>query len=277
MDRMIRQFAMVAIAALAAGPAFGQSTSAEERVSVTKQMPRAERDAGIAGDAREDRYAALKTAAGQDKTAAPRGKTAAAATSPGIEFWFYDADVILFNDDDRDGYFHGIDLLFDADTVWDYAEVYAVAYLSLDGGPWNEYAATDDFVLTGAIADDEYVIVTELVSGYPTGSYDLLIELFDAYDGTFLANFGPEDTSELGFLPLEDFDRDEPIRDVIVVTQGSAGGGSADGWTIALLILLLCVGAFRKIWRHRHDALIRIDAEAPIWQLADNRHNSPTS
>ncbi|MDX1498651.1 MAG: choice-of-anchor H family protein [Woeseiaceae bacterium] len=240
MDRMIRQVAMLTIALLTAGHAFGQSSGAEERVSVTKQMPRAERDAGVVGEAREDRYAGLETAAGPDKSAGPRSKTAAAASAPGTEFWFYDADVILFNDDDRDGYFHGIDLLFDADTVWDYAEVYAVAYLSLNGGPWNEYAATDDFVLTGAIADDEYVIVTELVSGYPTGSYDLLIELFDAATGEFLASFGPEDSSALSFLSLEDAGRDVPGgTTTVVVTE--RGGGSL-GWPV--LLMLACAAIF---------------------------------
>ena len=244
MDRMIRRFAMITVALLAAGAAFGESASANERVSVTKQMPRAQRDAGIVGDAREDRYAGLETAVGQDKTAGPRTKTAAAASAPGTEFWFYDADVILFNDDDRDGYFHGIDLLFDADTVWDYAEVYAVAYLSLNGGPWNEYAATDDFVLTGAIADDEYVIVTELVSGYPTGSYDLLIELFDADTGEFLASFGPEDSSGLSFLSLEDAGRDAPRgTPTVVVTER---GGGALGWPVLVLLAFAAVSAARR-------------------------------
>ena len=97
-------------------------------------------------------------------------------------------------DFDGDGYFHGIDLLFDADTIYNYAEVYAVAYLSLNGGPWNEYAATEVFSISGTSADDEYVIVTELVSGYPAGSYDLFIELFDAVDdGWWVDLAGVED------------------------------------------------------------------------------------
>ena len=105
--------------------------------------------------------------------------------------------MILFSDDDRDGYYYGIDLLIDADTIYSEADVYAVVYLSLDGGPWNEYAATEDFTLFGASGDDAYVLVTELMSGYPRGSYDLLIELFDAWDGSFLASLGPEESSEL--------------------------------------------------------------------------------
>ena len=159
-----------------------------------------------------------------------------AAQSPNTEFWFYSADVVLFNDHDNDGYFHGIDLLFDADTYFLSADVYAVIYLSYEGGPWNEYATTDTFTLNGASADDEYIIVTELLSGYPSGSYDLLIELFDAWDGSFLAWYGPEDTPELAFLPLEDADRDRPVEVIPEVIVVHEHGGGATGW--ALLALL---------------------------------------
>ena len=41
-------------------------------------------------------------------------KLGAESRTPNTDFWFYDADVELFADDDRDGYFHGIDLWFDA-------------------------------------------------------------------------------------------------------------------------------------------------------------------
>jgi len=165
----------------------------------------------------------------------------AIAKASAYDFWIYTADVILFGDDDADGYFHGIDLLFDADTIWSRAEVYAVLYLSLDGGPWNEYAVTEDFVINGASSNDEYVMVTELQSGYPTGDYDLLIELFDANNGDFLAEYGPLETSELSFLPLEDFNRDAPVVGVddrpVTVSRGS-GGGATGIW----LLLALAVG-----------------------------------
>jgi hypothetical protein len=176
-----------------------------------------------------------------------------------LDFWIYDADVQLFNDDDRDGYFHGIDLLFDADSIYSAAEVYAVVYLSLDFGPWNEYGVTEDFWIFGASGTDEYVLVTELMSGYPTGDYDLLIELFDAVDHSFLTGFGSDETSALSFLPLEDFNRDAPIDDIpVAVSLG--GGGAVDAWTISILLLLLVARAARKIWRHRNDALVRIDS-----------------
>jgi hypothetical protein len=115
-----------------------------------------------------------------------------------------------------------------------------VIYLSYEFGPWNEYVTTQDFTIFGASGEDEYIVDTELVSGYPTGDYDILIELFDAYDGTFLASFGPDDTSELSYLPLEDIGRDTPRSTTVVVTQG---GGSL-GWF--LLLSMLGAAALRK-------------------------------
>lgn len=163
------------------------------------------------------------------------------AGTPNVEFWIYSADVELYGDLDRDGYYSGIDLAFDADTVYSVADVYAVIYLSYDFGPWNEYAETDDFTIFGASGDDEYIVATDLVSGYVTGDYDILIELFDSYDNSFVASFGPDESSELSYLPLEDIGRDAPAETTIVVNNG--GGGSL---TWLGLLILAGVGAMRR-------------------------------
>lgn len=181
----------------------------------------------------EDRYAPLVTAGDRTK----RDDAAATAKLAGPEdFWFFYVDVQLFNDDDHDGYYHGIDVLFDADTVFETADVYAVLYLSYEGGPWNEYAVTDTFRIFGATSDDEYVVVTELTSGYPRGNYDLLIDLYDTWDGSLVATLAPEDSSALSYLPLEDFNRDDPDRgDTVVVVDH--GGGALDVWTLVVAML----------------------------------------
>lgn len=243
------------------------------RTSISLHRVRGGRDS--ATDTREttEDYGALLTTGDRGKpvtrgTFSKPGAGSITAEAASFDFWFYDADVILYNDDDNDGFFHGIDLLFDVDTNFAAADIYAVMYLSFEGGPWNEYAATDDFTIYGASGSDEYVIETELMSGYLTGSYDLLIEVFDAFDGAFLASFGPEDTSELAYLALEDYNRDEPI-DVIVVHE-RGGGGAMDQWFLGLLVLLLMASGLRKIWRRRNDALVRIDSQAPCWQAYDD-------
>ncbi len=169
------------------------------------------------------------------------------AQTPNVDFWFYSADIELFADDDRDGYYHGIDLWFDADTVYFSADVYAVVYLSLEGGPWIEYAETETFSIFGASGTDDYVIVTELLSGYPTGSYDVLIELFDAWDNSFVADLGPESTSELSFLPLEDAERDVPFTSSPPVAVSRGGGGSADLITLAVFAMFAAAALRRRV------------------------------
>ena len=210
-----------------------------DRVSVSRQGALAGRDSGSLGRGTEDAYAALKTgghkvSSSRASKQSPTGIVVAAA--PNTDFWIYDANVELHFDRDNDGYYYGLDLWFDADTYFDLADVYAVVYLSYEGGEWNEYASTDDFTIYGASADDDYIIETDLISGYPTGSYDLLIELFDAYDGTFVASMDPIESTALGFLPLEDSERDEPIvvREVVV----HSGGGGSTGWLMLLLLTL---------------------------------------
>jgi len=214
-------------------------TATEPRQSLTAQGSDIARGSVSGANVSYDEFDALQTSGLRSKkgTRSAQQKGGATASQAGDpNFWFYDADVVLFSDLDRDGYYFGIDLLFDADTIYAAADVYAVLYLSYEYGPWNEYAATDDFTLFGSISGDDYVVETELVAGYPTGNYDILIELFDAYDGTYLASFGPEDTSELALLPLEDSTRDAPIPGETHIVVNSGGGGSFS--------LLLLVGLF---------------------------------
>jgi hypothetical protein len=198
----------------------------------------------LKGNLSVDQYAPLNADGARSKTATKPSGSKTIESSPQSsthDFWIFDADVQLFYDDDGDGYFYGIDLLFDADTIYSSADVYAAVYLSFEGGPWNEYAVTDDFTIFGSSGSDEYVLVTELMSGYPTGNYDLLIELFDAYDGTFVTSFGPDETSELAYLPLEDFNRDAPYveQEIIIVSQG--GGGAIGFWMLLGLLGLRVV------------------------------------
>ena len=225
---------------LAAGLAVADE-SVETRSSATSQGKDIQRGALTDGAIAFDEHAALLTTGNRDKTAGNKSAqklSASAARSPNTDFWFYDATVDLFSDLDGDGYYYGIDLWFDADTVYNAADVYAVVYLSYEYGPWNEYAETATFSIFGATDSDSYAVETELVSGYPTGDYDILIELYDAYDNSFVASIGPDETSELSLLPLEDVGRDTPENTQIVV---NTGGGGAFGWLAILGLLVLAV------------------------------------
>lgn len=201
----------------------------EPRQSLTSQGTDITRGSVGDGSTSYDEFEALSLEGTRIKKGAPAvqqkmGAAVSQASDP--NFWFYDADIELFSDFDHDGYYFGIDLLFDADTNYAVADVFAVIYLSYEYGPWNEYAETEDFTLFGTASSDDYVVETELISGYPTGDYDVLIELFDAYDGTYLASIGPEDMSELSLLPLEDSTRDAVSGGQTQVVVNSGGGGS---------------------------------------------------
>ncbi|MDJ0917761.1 MAG: choice-of-anchor H family protein [Woeseiaceae bacterium] len=209
-----------------------------ERVVESTHYSSGGRDARQAIRTSRDSFAATEAV---DKTArrAAAKSGQQSSQSPNQDFWFYSADIILFGDEDFDGFYSGIDLLFDADTVFSEADVYAVAYLSFEGGPWEEYAVTETFTIFGASDGDDYSIVTDLVSGYPTGNYDVLIELFDAFNDDFLAFIGPDDTSELSFLPLEDIGRDTPAETVVVINSESGGGSTGLIGLFGLLLLVL--------------------------------------
>ena len=258
-----------------ASPEGAVGNSAEEtRSSVSSHIVQGGRDNPTVQEKTTEDYGALNITGERNKFStragfAKPGAGSSSVQSTSFDFWIYDADVQLFNDDDNDGYFYGVDLLFDADTIYSEADVYAVLYLSFEGGPWNEYAVTEDFTIFGSSGSDEYVLVTELMSGYPTGDYDLLIELFDAFDGAYVASYGPDETSALGFLPLEDFNRDTPVTEVVII-ESHGGGGSLDGWLLSFLIMLLLISASRKIWRRRNDSLVRIDSPAPAWRTSEN-------
>jgi hypothetical protein len=255
----------------AAATADGSTDSSETRMSISRHHVTGGRENPTQTTQTTEDYDPLVIDANRGATGT-RGKpsgpdTASASQAGSFDFWIYDVDVILFNDDDQDGYFHGIDLLFDADTIYDSAEVYAVLYLSYEGGPWNEYGVTEDFWIYGASATDEYVMVTELMQGYQTGDYDILIELFDTWDGTYVASYGPSDTSKLSYLPLEDYNRDAPVVETrVVVNNGGGGGGAMDSWMLGAFLILLFASGIRRIWKHRNDTLMRIDTPAPIWR-----------
>lgn len=236
------------LVSLSLGMASSGAIAAEDvaRRSTTSQGLASQGGAAADNEPTTDEHKALTRAGDRSKPTRTGGQqklSGSSAPVPNTDFWFYAADVELFLDRDNDGYYTGIDLLFDADTYYDVADVYAVIYLSYEYGPWNEYAETEIFTIFGSSGDDEYVVETDLVEGYPTGNYDILIELYDTYDNAFVASFGPEDTSELAILPLEDVGRDAPAGTTQIVVN--SGGGGSLSW----LLLLGLVGA--SALRHR--------------------------
>jgi hypothetical protein len=242
---------LISISATSAAAEVGADE--DTRTTVTRHFQGDGRENAIAIKETRDEHTELSppgTRSSKMKSTTTSKSSSLMATSANIDFWFYLADVELYADDDRDGYYTGIDLLIDVDTYHSIADIYAVAYLSHEGGPWEEYAVTEDFTIFGSSGTDDYVIVTDLVSGYPRGDYDLLVEIFDARDDAFLAFIGPEESSELSFLPLEDMNRDAQANTDTRVTVNSSGGGSFG----ALTLLALAAAAFVRRVRYRTQA-----------------------
>jgi hypothetical protein len=167
------------------------------------------------------------------------------------DHWIYDADVEIYDDFDKDGFHHFLSVRIDADSWRASAWVFAELYLSADGLNWEHYHSTEDFWIGGETGDDEFFIDTELLSGYPKGYYDLLIELYDADTLNFEDEFGPAQSDGFALLPLEDKTQDPLPVEVIVVEED--GGGGASSWL--LLPALLAAG-----WRGRLRQASRRDA-----------------
>lgn len=189
-------------------------------------------------------------------------------------FWVYDARATLYVDEDNDGFYSGLNVSFDVDTDFFAADVYARLYLSLDGGPWIRYFTTDVFTVIGTSGTDDYVVETDLLEGYPTGYYELLIELYDYDFHEHVASFGPLESSNLSSLPLEDLTRELGIVSPPVppVSHSSGGGGSLG---FAVLVLSLFWLLRRRLARPGSSGSRRIDAPHRGSPLGQSGPTSP--
>lgn len=151
--------------------------------------------------------------------------------------WIYDATTEIFADADGDGYYRYLRVQLDADTIHTYAYVYFEIYLSADGTAWEHLYSTKDFSIWGSDPDDDYEVETELVSGYSTGVYDVLIELYDADTGELLDEFGPNESPLFSLLPLEDAGRDGIVVVQPPTTVVHESGGGAFSWLAVVGLL----------------------------------------
>lgn len=156
------------------------------------------------------------------------------------EFWIFDAWVEFYSDNDRDGYFNHFSVEFDADTEYNSAEVYARLYLGKDE-IFKEYHTTSTFNIFSANSNDSFVVESELLNGFPSAEYEVLIELYDAYTDELVAVFDGNDDADLYLLSLESIEYES--TQVIVVREH---GGSVSLWGLLLLPVILMTRQFRK-------------------------------
>ncbi|MCK4710637.1 MAG: choice-of-anchor H family protein, partial [Gammaproteobacteria bacterium] len=133
----------------------------------------------------------------------------------GVEFVIYDAKVELTGDIDNDGFYHNIKISFDADVnIPEVESVYAILYLSYEDGPWQQFADTDLFEIDYDSPSDTYVVMSELIEGYPPGYYDVLIELYSDYHEGIVASLILTRDIEDFPITLEDLGHDEVYDEV---------------------------------------------------------------
>ena len=152
--------------------------------------------------------------------------------------WLYDVAIGLNSDNDNDGHYSDFSITVDFDTSLITSMVYAVLYVSIDDGPWNEYAVSGNFTIDGASSSDAYTIHATLDSGYPTGYYNHYIELYDAYSHDFIASYGPDDHHNFYHLPFESSVHDYISGFSSHVSLQFSGTGSIGPLSLGILALV---------------------------------------
>ena len=157
------------------------------------------------------------------------------------EFWIFDAWVEFYSDEDRDGYFNHFSVEFDADTAFSSAEVYARLYLGKDE-VFKEYHTTSNFNIFSDNSTDSFVVESELLNGFSSAEYEVLIELYDAYSDELVAVFDGNDDADLYLLSLES--KEYESVQVVVVREH---GGSVSLLGLLLLPLLIIKRRYKKV------------------------------
>jgi hypothetical protein len=156
------------------------------------------------------------------------------------EFWIFDAWVEFYSDNDSDGYFNHFSVEFDADTEYSSADVYARLYLGKDE-VFKEYHVTSNFNIFSDNSNDSFVVESELLNGFSPAEYEVLIELYDAYNDELVAVYDGNDDADLYLLSLES--KEYESVQVVVIREH---GGSVSLWGLLLLPLLLITRKCRR-------------------------------
>lgn len=192
----------------------------EQSQAIIKQGAHGAQAKGLSKQAQSDNS---KDSGHAAKQAAP-GRTLLQRTEQvsNPDFWIYDAFVTLNVDEDFDGYYSDFTVEFDADSIYTDVAVYARLYLSR-GDVFEEYHTTSIFIIDGDSSQDAFVVESELLSGFPPGDYEVLIELYDAIDDSLVAIFDGNNDADLTFISLESKTYEE-TQSVIIIEEGGSFG-----------------------------------------------------
>jgi hypothetical protein len=166
-------------------------------------------------------------------------KVSNAAHPVNNDIWIYDARTRLLEDYDHDNYFYVFKVSFDVDTLYSHADLYARLYLG-DGEIYREYHTTSVFHIDDTDGDDEFTVETELLSGYASWDYDVLIEIYEAGSDHLVAVYDNLDDADLSYLPLESYDYEyRPATPSPPISRSREHGGSLAFMLLPVFALLL--------------------------------------
>jgi hypothetical protein len=155
--------------------------------------------------------------------------------------WFHRIELHLSGDINANGYYHRLEVEFDADTTEAYQLVFAEFTLLPTHGAERVYYTSSVFELFRQSSDDWLAVDTVLEHHFAADDYLLTVRLFDAHTGYMLAEISGFDDSNLDYIPLEDYAHDSyiPNSTTVEVSAGTTG---------ILLLLALCLVLSQRLY-----------------------------
>lgn len=150
--------------------------------------------------------------------------------------WFHRIELTLSGDLNDNGYYHRLEVEFDADTSQNYQQVFAEFSLLPTYGGERIYYTSSVFELFSDSPGDWLAIDTVLDQRYAPDTYLLTVRLFDAASGYLLAEISGFDDVNLDLLPLEDYSRDSYIDSSTTVEVSAGMTGIAALLALCLLL-----------------------------------------
>lgn len=122
------------------------------------------------------------------------------------QVWINNIGTLLFDDHDGDGYHSGFSVTMDVDSEFGDTEVYAKIYLEPSGMSSVLLHTTERFSIYGTTIGDEYRVDTELRNNYEADTYNVSIDIHDAWSDVLLDTANERGFTNLRQLPLESSD-----------------------------------------------------------------------
>ena len=170
-----------------------------------------------------------------------KGKSRKDGFIPNQNVWIFDSWVTLDFDEDLDGFYSEFSVEFDVDSVYAHVPVYAIVYLGRND-LFDAIHVSDNFDIYGESSADSLIVESELVSGFVPADYEIMIEIYDAFDDTLLAYTDGIEDVDLAYVSLESKTFEERFSDTVVIVVEH--GGSL-GWGLAGVLGLLWFRRFK--------------------------------